>query len=171
MSQTFNPQIYVACLAAYNNGYLHGAWIDAGQPSDTIHDEIQAMLKKSPIPQAEEWAIHDFDDFGNLNLDENEDLETVSALAEFIVQHGELGIATLDHMCNDLSEAERLLEDGYEGAYNSEEEFARQLYESCYEIPDHLIHYIDYQAIADDLFCSDYFSVDIGLSKHVFRNT
>ena len=26
-----NPRIYVACLAAYNNGYLHGAWIDADQ--------------------------------------------------------------------------------------------------------------------------------------------
>jgi hypothetical protein len=23
------PQIYVACLAAYNNGRLHGVWIDA----------------------------------------------------------------------------------------------------------------------------------------------
>lgn len=23
------PSIYVACLAAYNNGYLHGMWLDA----------------------------------------------------------------------------------------------------------------------------------------------
>ena len=23
------PRIYVACLAAYNNGRLHGRWIDA----------------------------------------------------------------------------------------------------------------------------------------------
>ena len=27
----FEPRIYVACLAAYNNGHLHGAWIDAAQ--------------------------------------------------------------------------------------------------------------------------------------------
>ena len=26
-----NPSIYVADLAAYNNGYLHGVWIDATQ--------------------------------------------------------------------------------------------------------------------------------------------
>ncbi|WP_447531297.1 antirestriction protein ArdA, partial [Legionella pneumophila] len=25
------PQIYVACLAAYNNGIVHGEWIDATQ--------------------------------------------------------------------------------------------------------------------------------------------
>ena len=29
-----NPRIYVACLAAYNNGYLHGVWIDADQDAD-----------------------------------------------------------------------------------------------------------------------------------------
>jgi Antirestriction protein (ArdA) len=28
------PRIYVACLAAYNNGRLHGEWIDADQPAD-----------------------------------------------------------------------------------------------------------------------------------------
>jgi antirestriction protein len=28
---TTEPRIYVACLAAYNNGNLHGAWIDATQ--------------------------------------------------------------------------------------------------------------------------------------------
>ena len=36
-----NPRIYVACLAAYNAGYLHGAWIDANQTADQIEDEIQ----------------------------------------------------------------------------------------------------------------------------------
>jgi hypothetical protein len=25
------PKIYVACLASYNNGILHGKWIDAVQ--------------------------------------------------------------------------------------------------------------------------------------------
>ncbi len=29
-------RIYVACLAAYNNGILHGAWIDATQGEDGI---------------------------------------------------------------------------------------------------------------------------------------
>ena len=41
-----NPRIYVACLAAYNNGYLHGAWIDADQDVDEIRDEIATMLAR-----------------------------------------------------------------------------------------------------------------------------
>ena len=51
------PRIYVACLAAYNNGRLHGAWIDATTP-DEIRTEVRAMLAASPEPDAEEWAIH-----------------------------------------------------------------------------------------------------------------
>ena len=43
------PRIYVACLSAYNNAKLHGTWIDATQDLDTIWDEVNAMLKASPI--------------------------------------------------------------------------------------------------------------------------
>ncbi|MCT8003625.1 antirestriction protein ArdA [Sphingomonas sanguinis] len=55
------PRIYVACLAAYNNGYLHGTWIDADQDADQIRDEIAAMLARSPVEDAEEYAIHDYE--------------------------------------------------------------------------------------------------------------
>ncbi|RAN32725.1 hypothetical protein HY11_17410 [Hyphomonas pacifica] len=51
------PRVYVACLAAYNNGCLHGRWIDATTP-DEIMVEVCAMLADSPLPGAEEWAIH-----------------------------------------------------------------------------------------------------------------
>ena len=42
------PRIYVACLAAYNAGRLHGEWIDADQDADVIHEEIQEMLAAMP---------------------------------------------------------------------------------------------------------------------------
>ncbi|HCN91586.1 MAG TPA: antirestriction protein ArdA, partial [Hyphomonas sp.] len=50
------PRIYVACLAAYNNGCLHGRWIVVTTP-DEIMSEVRAMLADSPLPDAEEWAI------------------------------------------------------------------------------------------------------------------
>lgn len=43
-------RIYVACLASYNAGRLHGAWIDADQDADAIHEEIAKILKASPEP-------------------------------------------------------------------------------------------------------------------------
>ena len=40
---TDTPKIYVACLAAYNNGKLHGSWIYADQSSDAIQIKIQEI--------------------------------------------------------------------------------------------------------------------------------
>jgi antirestriction protein len=53
------PRIYVACLSAYNNGHLHGWWIDADQEPDALWLDIEEMLADSPMDDAEEWAIHD----------------------------------------------------------------------------------------------------------------
>lgn len=43
-------RIYAACLASYNAGRLHGAWINADQDASSIQAEISAMLKASPCP-------------------------------------------------------------------------------------------------------------------------
>ncbi len=77
-------QIYVACLAAYNNGYLHGAWIDATQDVDDIQDHINKMLESSPVEDPEEYAIHDFEGFGSYRLSEYEGIESAHEGACFI---------------------------------------------------------------------------------------
>ena len=41
-------RIYVACLAAYNNGHLHGRWIEVTDEA-AIWQDVQAMLAASPI--------------------------------------------------------------------------------------------------------------------------
>lgn len=50
MCSTITPKkIYVACLAAYNNGYLHGEWIDATQDVDSIYSTRIQMRSAIPI--------------------------------------------------------------------------------------------------------------------------
>jgi len=45
------PRTYVACLASYNNGVLHGRWIDLdGLDVDDVRDEIAEMLRESKYP-------------------------------------------------------------------------------------------------------------------------
>lgn len=45
------PRIYVACLASYNNGVLHGRWIDLdGLDVDDVQNEIAEMLRESRYP-------------------------------------------------------------------------------------------------------------------------
>jgi hypothetical protein len=40
-AENLEPRIYVACLAAYNNGLLHGAWIDVEDDADAVRDADQ----------------------------------------------------------------------------------------------------------------------------------
>ena len=84
------PRIYVACLAAYNNGRLHGRWIEASDPHE-VWQQVSAMLAASPEPDAEEWAIHDYDGFHGCRISEYAGFDTVCALAEFLEERGELG--------------------------------------------------------------------------------
>ncbi|MGY6517484.1 MAG: antirestriction protein ArdA [Lysobacteraceae bacterium] len=42
-------QIYIACLASYNAGILHGRWIDASD-ADEMHEDICDILRSSPCP-------------------------------------------------------------------------------------------------------------------------
>jgi len=87
------PRIYVACLAAYNSSCLHGRWIDATTP-DEIWEQVRAMLADSPEPDAEEWAIHDYEGFEGANLFEYASFETVCELADFIEEHGKRSLTT-----------------------------------------------------------------------------
>ena len=164
------PRIYVACLAAYNSGFLHGEWIDIDKDLEDVQDGIQKMLALSPIKGAEEWAIHDFEGFGEYSLSEYESIDHVFELAKFITEHGDLGANLLGDYS--IEEAVRLLEDNYQGAYDNEVDFAYYLFDECYSnaIPDNLISYFDYVAFTRDLFLCDYFSVESGGKTHVFTN-
>ncbi|WP_419420685.1 antirestriction protein ArdA [Legionella sp. D16C41] len=162
------PSIYVACLASYNHGILHGAWINANQHADEISDEIQTMLAKSTIEEAGDYALHDYEGFGNIHLSESEDIETVSRYADFMATYGKLGQALIANV--GFEEAVLMMNECYLGAYDSEVDFAWHILEECYShaIPDNLVSYLDYEAFARDLFLSDYYSVEANGEIYVF---
>ena len=160
--------IYIACLASYTNGILYGRWISANQSAEDIENEIYEMLEDSPVEDAEEWAIHDYSGFSDINIGEYENLETVVEYADFISEHGDLGIALIAGY--DFDEAKKMIEDDYHGVYDSEVEFAEQIVDECYGqlLPNNLAGYFDYQAFARDLFSYEYCSVRLDGNVHVF---
>ncbi len=168
-AESTGARIYVACLAAYNNGYLHGKWINADQDEEAIWSKITAMLKASPIPNAEEWAIHDYEGFEGARISEYSSIGGVVKLANFIAEHGELGGKLLVHFGDDLDNAESAL-DNYAGEYQSLADFAAELTEQSVQIPETLVNYIDYQSMARDMELSgDVFTVELGFERvHVF---
>jgi antirestriction protein len=156
-----NIQIYVACLSAYNHGTLHGEWIDATQDADSIMSDIQDMLATSPAKkygECEEWAIHESVGFGEASISESEDIETVSALAQFIEKNGEAGLAFIENCDYDAGSIEEQFSDLYMGDYASLADYAEEMYEGE-EIPEVLQRYIDWAAMGRDMELSGYISV------------
>lgn len=184
------PSIYVACLSAYNSGYLHGLWIDATKQADEIQDDINFMLSHSPVVHleaCEEWAIHDFEGFDSFNLREYEDLETVSAIAKGVYDHGEAFAAYIacEFPCmseiKDWDEVVEKFQACYLGHFESEKDFVlkseevEQIYDftGLQKAYPFWSNHIDWEGLAVDLFCSDYYSVkakDKGYGVYVFKN-
>ena len=169
ISNTHTPRIYVACLAAYNNGILHGAWIDADS-EDEIRDGIADMLRRSPIPNAEEFAIHDYENFGEVRVSEYMGIDKVAELAVFIAEHGSLGSGVLAHFSGDLKEAQEALQDCYLGCFASLADYVQDMTEEITEIPEGLRYYIDWKALArDGEINGDWFTVETDYEEiHVF---
>jgi antirestriction protein len=154
------PRIYAASLSDYNDGRLHGRWIDADQDAEALGESVTAMLASSEMPVAEEFAIHDYEGFGPVRLDEYESLESVSRVAHGISEHGEafghwisLNSSTDESTCDGF-------EDAYLGCFESLEAYAEQLlddlgYDTALEsaVPEFLQPYvkIDVEGFARDL--------------------
>lgn len=170
MSETY--QIYVADLSAYNNGYLHGTWIDATQNEEDILAEIQTMLAASPVIELygevpEEWAIHSYEGFHGIEIDEYESISKVSQLAQELEEHGAPYAAYLSYFSDGTVED---FEDKYRGCFQDREDFAYNLYDEMGTIQQLEkvglnSHYIDFVAIARDLFIDGYTAIDKGYSE------
>lgn len=157
------PQIWVASLADYNNGTLHGTWLNAAREEAELQADIATMLAASPLTAAtgepaEEWAIHHSQGFGPLRIDPHESLHWISLVGKGIAEHG-LAFAAYANVV----EEEELLADfeaAYLGHYDSLHAYIEQLindlaydYIMAQALPAKVRPYvkIDISATANDL--------------------
>ena len=172
---TASPRIYVACLASYNAGTLHGVWIDLdGKDADEVHEEIQAMLKASGEPGAEEFAIHDHEGFEGIKIGEYTSIADVIAAAEGIEAHGGAFVAALDVYGGspDYAWALSLCENGY-GEYKSEEDYGYHLVDEGMfgnvEGMGTLGNYIDYASLGHDCLSDEEYHAEHNGTIYVFN--
>jgi antirestriction protein len=158
-----SPAIYVASLADYNNGVLHGAWIDAARDPDDIQADINAILASSREANAEEWAIHDYEQFGRARIFEHDSIEQVSRIAKGIQEHGYAFSAWIDvHDATPESFDFDSFQESYLGHYDSVQDYVEQMAddlgytEELAKLPEHLQPYVrfDAAAIARDMHLS-----------------
>ncbi|MGE3681037.1 MAG: antirestriction protein ArdA [Bdellovibrionales bacterium] len=157
-------RIYVACLASYNAGTLFGKWIDANQSAEEIHADISAMLRGSPEAGAEEWAVHDYEGFGEISLREWPDISRVSVIARLLEEHGDafsLWYTSQAGQNVDLEEVEEKFLEQWQGAHDSKEAFADYLLDTTgqlSEMPEFARRYFNFEAFARDLELSGDYS-------------
>jgi len=171
------PRVWVGCWAAYNQGELHGEWIDADQEPDELQAAVDRMLACSPVTGAEEWGIFDHEGFGPLAIGEQESLELVSRLADGITVHGQPFAFWANHL--DRAEWDDELErfeEAYRGTWESLEDYARELLEdSGYDLdalgPEELQPYIhfDLDRYAQDLTSEALWATQGADGVHIFE--
>lgn len=157
-SEGVRPAIYIASLSDYNDGRLHGEWIDATIGADAINERVQRILATSPDPTAEEYAIHDYEDFGDKRIGESERVEDVARLAEGIKHHGLAFAAWIEYSGLD-PEDWHYFEEAYLGRYDDLSDYADQIVEDMDwlrgldEIPEDIRRYvkIDTEAMGEDM--------------------
>jgi antirestriction protein len=165
-------KIYVADLSAYNNGILHGVWIDALCDTDEIKEQINKMLASSPIGFAEEYAIHDYEGFYGYKLSEYESIVKVQSIACFINEHHELASKLLDNFGGDLDEAKKAIDENYCGCFESITDYTENFISENYDIPKYLDGYIDYEKMGRDIELNgDIFYIETAFNEvHIFWN-
>ncbi len=161
------PRIYVASLTDYNSGILHGTWIDADQEADELYAAVNGMLARSPSDQAEEFAVHDFEHFGDYDVHEYDSLDWISRVARGISENG-LAFAAWAQRCDHDEDELADFEQAYLGEWESRTQYATELLEDLgyvhaieNVVPDGLQPYvrIDFDAFARDLELNDEITV------------
>jgi antirestriction protein len=122
-----DPRIWVGSLSDYVAGYLHGEWLQTDLELDELQDAVQFILKHSHEPDAEEYAVMDYDGFtSDLTslLGEYPSLQTIHRLGQGIREHGPAFSAWAAYVGPDNHDQLDQFEDHYWGEWESLEAYA-----------------------------------------------
>ena len=173
MENISEAQIYVGTYAKYNEGSIFGKWLKLSDYSDKdeFYEACRELHKDEQDPEFmfQDWEYIPSDLIGESWLADNifEIIEAIDELDddkkaafEVWLNHGSHDITT-----KDITDLISSFEDDFQGAYNDEEDYAYEIVEQCYELPEFAKTYFDYEKFARDLFMTDYWFED----GYVFR--
>lgn len=170
------PKVYIACLASYNSGELHGAWIDL-DGSEDIEERINEILAESPVDDAEEWAVHDSEYCGNLS--EHAGLDTLNAIKDAFEEvercghNWELYTQYCDYKGDEIEpETVEAFFRQFRGQGDTLEDWCKEFLRDCgdlNEAPKSLHYYFDFEKYARDLeLGGDIYTIEHDGSVYVF---
>lgn len=148
--------VYCGTFGKYAAGSLAGEWVDLSQFAhmDEFMEYIRNLHKDEADP---EFMFQDIDNETLLPSRGEPDLYDIARFIDFLqldeVDRDILAgwVEVNDWQCEDVEEELEKAVDHHQGQFESMEDYAEELYRTCYDIPEHLENYIDWSAIARDL--------------------
>jgi len=158
-------QIYIACLASYNQGILHGSWIEPTSDVEELSAEVAKVIDTSPAEGAEEHAIHDYDGFPDLG--EYPSLQSICDFVEMVEDSdfdADIVSAVVDEFPYDCGTAQHVLDDNH-GIHDSFQDYADWFADqmmACHDVGDGewIKQYFDYDKFAEAL-SYDYIQIEV----------
>ena len=154
-----SPALYCGTYGKYNSGNLRGMWVDLST-FDDYEDFVNFCYAIHADEEDPELMYQDFANIPDSLYRESMGEEGFNKILKYCELCDDYSVSAVDDFLEwfspeDLDE----MHDSYAGVYDSEEDFARETVNDCYDIENmmgNLADYFDYEAFARDLFINDY---------------
>ena len=164
-----SPAIYCGTYGKYNSGNLSGIWVNVST-FDDYEDFVNFCLAIHADEEDPELMYQDFENMPDSLYHESMGEKEFNKIAKYCELCDEYSVEAVDDFLEWYSPEDLdNMNDAYAGVYDSEEDFAIEIVNGCYDLEKmmgDLAYYFDYEEFARDLFLNDY---HFGSHGTVFR--
>ena len=151
--------LYCGTYGKYNSGNLCGMWVNVS--TFDSYDDFRNFCLAIHADEADpELMYQDYENMPRYLYHESMGEEGFNKIAEYCELCDEYGVSAVNDFLEWFTpDYLYRMPDIYVGVYDSEEDFAREIVNDCYDINKtmgNLADYFDYEAFARDLFINDY---------------
>lgn len=161
ISNLSEAKVYVGTYKKYNEGSIFGKWLDLSDYSDK-EEFLQACAELHVDEVDPEFMFQDFENIPDCFISESyisdklfdiisriDEIDNIEAFETYLNWKG------CDIENDDFDDLKSDFEDAFCGEYSSKEDYAYEVVEQCYELPEFAQTYFDYEKFARDLFMTD----------------
>ena len=157
--QSDSQALYCGTYGKYNSGNFNGMWVNVST-FDSYEDFKTFCLAIHADEEDPEIMCQDGENIPDSLCSESMGEEEFNNLLKYCDLCDEYNVSAVDDFleCFSPEDLDRM-DDAYVGVYDSKEDFAREIVSDCYDLDKmmgDLACYFDYEALARDLFISDY---------------
>ena len=154
-----SPALYCGTYGKYNSGSLCGMWVNVST-FNSYEDFINFCKAIHADEEDPEIMCQDGENIPDSLCHESMGEEEFNNLLKYCELCDEYNVSAVDDFLEWFSPEDLdRMPDAYMGVFDSKEDFAREIVSDCYDIEKmmgSLADYFDYEALARDLFISDY---------------